>query len=107
MYLNCLLLGGLSAAPIVAARRLRGTTVLADAFFPLALLHWGQHQNLLWDFGLQFICSTVFAVALLIAIVSVRGARVRARALSSASACSGSPCAGRTACSWSPCPRPG
>jgi hypothetical protein len=73
MYLTGLLLGGLSAALIVAARRLRGKTVLADAFFPLALLHWGQHQNLLWDFGLQFTCSTVFAVALLIALASVRG----------------------------------
>ncbi len=73
MYLTGLLLGGLSAALIVAARRLRGKTVLADAFFPLALLHWGQHQNLLWDFGLQFTCSTVLAIILLIAIVSVRG----------------------------------
>jgi hypothetical protein len=74
MFLNCLILGGLSAASIVAARRLRGKTVLADAFFPLALLHWGQHQNLLWDFGVQFLCSTLFAIALLLALVSVRGA---------------------------------
>jgi hypothetical protein len=72
MVLNCLILGGLSAAAIVTARRLRGRTALADAFFPLALLHWGQHQNLLWDFGVQFVCSTLFAVGLLLALVSVR-----------------------------------
>jgi hypothetical protein len=77
MYLNCVILAGLAAALIVAARRLRGRTALADTFFPLVLLHWGQHQNLLWDFGVQFVLSTLFAVVLLIALVSVRGAPTR------------------------------
>ncbi len=74
MYLNCLILGWLAAALTRAARRLRGRTALADAIFPLALLHWGQHQNLLWDFGVQFVCSTALAIGLLLVLLEVRGA---------------------------------
>jgi hypothetical protein len=74
MYLNCVILAGLSAAMICAARRLRGRTAFPDALFPLALLHWGQHQNILWDFGTQFVCSTAFAISLLLVLLRVRGA---------------------------------
>jgi hypothetical protein len=69
-YLNALALSAGALALILAARRLRGRTEPADALFPLALLHWGQYDNLLWSFQVQFVCSTVlflFAVALLTA----------------------------------------
>jgi hypothetical protein len=69
-YLNALALSASAFALILAARRLRGRTEPSDALFPLALLHWGQYDNLLWSFQVQFVCSTVlflFAVALLTA----------------------------------------
>jgi hypothetical protein len=48
MYCNVLLLGALALVLILAARKLRGRTSYADAFFPLILLHWGHWENLLW-----------------------------------------------------------
>ncbi len=67
---------GLSAgalALILAARRLRGRTEASDALFPLALLHWGQYDNLLWSFQAQFICSTLlFLVAVTLLAASDR-----------------------------------
>jgi hypothetical protein len=75
-YLNALGLSAGALALIVAARRLRGRTELSDALFPLALLHWGQYDNLLWSFQVQFICSTVlflFAVALVAASATPAG----------------------------------
>src|SRR5262249_8229850 len=53
-------LGALAFAMIRGAKRLRGWTSYADAYFPLALLHWG-HGSLWWDFQVQFVCSTVLA----------------------------------------------
>ncbi len=64
-YVNALGLSAGALALILAARRLRGRTGGADALFPLALLHWGQYDNLLWSFQVQFVSSTVlFLVAL-------------------------------------------
>jgi hypothetical protein len=73
IYLEAAILVSLSAALMLVARRLRGRTALADAFFPVAVLHWGQHQTLLWNFELQFVCSTALAVTVLLTLVSVRG----------------------------------
>jgi hypothetical protein len=73
MYLSALLLGGAAAALILAARRLRGRAAVADAFFPLALLHWGQHQVLLWNFEVQFTTSTLLVLTALLVLVFVRG----------------------------------
>ena len=71
MFFNVLALAGLAATLIAAARRLRGWTSYADAFFPLLLLHWGQCGNLLWSFEVQFVSSTVLAGILLSVIVRV------------------------------------
>ena len=47
MIVNSLMLGGLCLAMILMARRLRGgQTRLADAFFPLVLLHLGHLENI-------------------------------------------------------------
>jgi hypothetical protein len=66
MFLNVLLLGALAAVLIGAARRLRGRTSYADAFFPLALLHWGHYDNLLCGFQLQLVASTFLAGVILV-----------------------------------------
>jgi hypothetical protein len=43
---------------ILTARALRGRMSYADAFFPFALLHWGQAENLLWVVQLYVFFST-------------------------------------------------
>jgi hypothetical protein len=58
----------LAAGMIATATRLRGRPSAADAFFPLALLHWGQAANLLWGWQLQFFASVALACVALIAI---------------------------------------
>ncbi len=64
-YGNALALSVAALALILAARRLRGHTSWPDALFPLLLLHWGQYDNLLWSFQVQFVSSTaLFCIAL-------------------------------------------
>ena len=72
MYFNGLALAALAAALIVAARRLRGWTSYADAFFPLALLHAGHWENLLWGFQIEFVAHTLLAFGLLLLILRSR-----------------------------------
>src|ERR1700694_80728 len=55
---NVLVLGLLAALMIRAAGQARGRTHPADAFFPLALLHWGHHETLLQSFLVQLVAST-------------------------------------------------
>jgi hypothetical protein len=47
-------MSALAAAMIWSARRLRGRTSAADAFFPLLLLHWGASESFLWTWQLVF-----------------------------------------------------
>ncbi|MGN6391306.1 MAG: hypothetical protein ACTHM9_03520 [Gemmatimonadales bacterium] len=68
MVVDALAMAAVAAAMIMTARRRRGPS-LADAFFPLVLLHWGQAANLLWGWQLQFFCSVVLACIALVAIV--------------------------------------
>jgi hypothetical protein len=71
MVFDTLILAAVAAGMIVAARRLRGgRTSLADAFFPLLLLHLGQWDNLLWAWQIQFVLPTVLACVLLLVIVA-------------------------------------
>jgi hypothetical protein len=72
MYVIAAGLAGLAAAMISAARRLRGGTSYADAFFPLALLHVAHCENLLWSFQVQFLSSTLLACGLLFLILHSR-----------------------------------
>jgi hypothetical protein len=81
MVFDVLLLGGLAAAMIIVADRLRGGVRVTDAFFPLVLLHWGQAPNLLWAWQVQFFSSTALAiVVLLLMLESGAGLRVRTAA---------------------------
>src|SRR5262249_20409083 len=45
MVANVIILGLTAAAMIRAARKLRGRTSFSDAFFPMAMLHWGHYDN--------------------------------------------------------------
>ena len=71
MVFDALSLGAVAAAMILVARALRnGRTSLADAFFPLLLLHLGNWDNLVWGWQIQFVLPTVLASALLLIIVT-------------------------------------
>lgn len=71
MVFDTLAVGAVAAAMILLARRLRGgRTSLADAFFPLLLLHLGNWDNLVWAWQIQFVLPTVLACVLLLAIVA-------------------------------------
>jgi hypothetical protein len=70
MVYNVLAVGALAAALIVAARKLRGSTSLADAFFPLVLFQWGGSDSfMVWGFVEQLVTSSVLAGLLLALIV--------------------------------------
>ena len=85
MVLNVLSLAALAAAMILTARYLRnGATRWSDAFFPLALLHLGDWENLVWGWQFQFVCSAVLICALMLAIVRQRGAPTMRQALAAA-----------------------
>ncbi len=68
-YFNVFMLSGLSLAMMKAARAVRGKTLLCDAFFPLVLLHWGQFDNLIWGFQLNFVTSVVLECAILLIVL--------------------------------------
>jgi hypothetical protein len=73
MVLNVLSLAALAAAMILTARYLRnGVTRASDAFFPLALLHLGDWENLVWAWQFQFVSSAVLICALMLAIARQR-----------------------------------
>jgi hypothetical protein len=73
MYFNCLLLSGLAAAMILAARRLRGRTAVTDAFFPLALMHWGHSEVLYYGIAVNVSLSTALVGLILIGLVHHSG----------------------------------
>lgn len=62
--LNLVLLAGGAAALILFTRRLRGRTDVADAFFPLTLLHFGHSVDVLFPFQITFVLSLAFIVTL-------------------------------------------
>jgi len=71
MVFDTLMLAAVAGGMILSARRLRGgRTSLADAFFPLLLLHLGQWDNLLWAWQIQFVLPTVLVCAVLLAILA-------------------------------------
>ena len=71
MVFDALALGALAAAMILVARTLRdGRTSVADAFFPLLLLHLGNWDNLVWGWQIQFVLPTVLACAFLLVILA-------------------------------------
>ena len=70
MLFNVFSLGAISFAMILVARKLRGgRTSFADAFFPIALLHLGNWDNLFWSWMIVFIIPTVLTLVLLLVLV--------------------------------------
>jgi hypothetical protein len=78
MYLNVLGLAFAAFVLIGVARQLRGWTAYADAIFPLALLHWGHWENLLWQWQVGFVIPMVL-VFVLLAIIVAKGAALPLR----------------------------
>lgn len=73
MVFNTLALAALAAAMILVARSLRGRTSVTDAVFPLALLHLGHWENLVWSWQIQFVVSALVVCILLLVLVGRRG----------------------------------
>src|SRR3989304_4395173 len=70
MFFNSITLGVLAFSMILVARHLRGgRTSFADAFFPIALLHLGNWDNLFWSWMIVFIIPTVLTLVLLLVLV--------------------------------------
>jgi len=72
MYFNALGYGAAALVLILAARALRGASAYTDAVFPLALLHWGQYENLIFTFQVCYVMPVVLTVIVL-AVIAVRG----------------------------------
>jgi hypothetical protein len=72
MFLNALFLSALTALMIAASGRLCGGPAFSDAFFPLALLHWGQYETLMISYAVNLVASTVLAGVALVILVEVR-----------------------------------
>jgi hypothetical protein len=71
MLFNIFILGSLALAMFYIARRIRGgRTSFADAFFPIALLHLGNWENMFWSWQLTQIVPTVLACVILLTLVS-------------------------------------
>jgi hypothetical protein len=73
MYLEVAILGLVSLAMIFTARKLRGRTSYADAFFPLLWLHWGNAEDWLMAFQL----SLMFPIALVATALMTIATRAR------------------------------
>jgi hypothetical protein len=68
-FLTISALGATALAMIWTARKLRGRTILADAFFPLAILSFGQAQVFLWWWQVNHVLAPIVASFLLLLIV--------------------------------------
>ncbi len=85
-FFNVLVLSSLSLAMMTSVCVLRGKTRLYDAFFPLLLLHWGQAENLIWGFQLNFV-TAVFLEGLILLMVLRCGNRVSLRSFTLVAVC--------------------
>jgi hypothetical protein len=103
MVFDAAAIAAVAAAMILVARRLRGgRSSLADAFFPLLLLHLGNWDNLVWGWQIQFVLPTVLACALLLVIVARRGPPVGWGAAAGAVAVIGLPLSGANGLIFAP-----
>lgn len=62
-------LAGVAFAMLRVAKRVRGRTIVADAFFPLAILNFGQAQVFLWWWQVNHILAPLTACMILLLIV--------------------------------------
>jgi hypothetical protein len=103
MVIDTLALAAVAAAMILVARALRdGRTSVADAFFPLLLLHLGNWDNLVWGWQIQFVLPTVLACALLLVIVARPTLPARGVTVASALALIGLPLSGANGLVFAP-----
>src|SRR5262249_51545051 len=84
MVLSTLVVAAASAALILLMRRLRGRTSIADAFFPLVLMHLGHWENLLWSWQIQFVMSVGLVIGVLVVVAGASGPLSPRRALAGA-----------------------
>lgn len=77
-FLTVLLLAGTAAFLIWTAGQIRGRVIPADAFFPLALLNFGQAQVFLFWWQINHVLAPVTASALL-ALLVLRGNNLQLR----------------------------
>jgi hypothetical protein len=69
MYLNAIGLGILALVLLCTIKKIRGHFQFSDTIFPIALVHFGHCENIIWSFQIQFVLSTVLAGILLSMIV--------------------------------------
>jgi hypothetical protein len=77
-FLTVLLMAAAAFAMVWTAKRVRGRVILADAFFPLALLNFGQAQVFLMWWQVNHVLAPVTAVAIL-GILVVHGNHLQLR----------------------------
>jgi hypothetical protein len=77
-FLTVGLLAATALAMIGAAGWIRGRLIVADAFFPLAVLNFGQAQVFLWWWQVNHVLAPVVASAILIVLV-LRGSNLQPR----------------------------
>jgi hypothetical protein len=70
MWISALILICLAYAFQRAARSLRGHAAFTDALFPVALLHWGHHENLFFFVQLWFVLPVMLFCIAALAIVT-------------------------------------
>jgi hypothetical protein len=70
MIACALALSAAAFACIRVAARLRGRTAWTDAFFPLAMLHWGHAPNLLHHIQLLFVSAAGLGVAFTLGVAA-------------------------------------
>src|SRR5262249_41475914 len=75
-FLTVALLAATALAMIGTAAWLRGRLIIADAFFPLALLNFGQAQVFLWWWQVNHVLAPIVASAILIVLV-LRGSSLQ------------------------------
>lgn len=103
MVFDAVALAAVAAGMILVARALRGgRTSVADAFFPLLLLHLGNWDNLVWAWQIQFVLPTVLACALLLVIVARPSVPSRPAATAAALALVGLPLSGANGLVFTP-----
>jgi hypothetical protein len=89
---NVAVLALLAAVLIATARAIRGRNTLGDAVFPLVLLSWSHHANLVWRFQIGFVLPMMLSTLALALVarwrrLTLAGALVITICLLGAGAC--------------------
>jgi hypothetical protein len=71
-FLTVFALAGVALLMIWTANRMRGRTIVMDAFFPLAVLNFGQASDFLWWWQVNQILAPI-TVSLLLSLVVLHG----------------------------------